>query len=47
VVDAEALGDDARELVGVRTPRSTSTSPVRRPLVRDSAIASSTDSGLA
>src|SRR4051812_30173527 len=32
---------------GVRTPRSTSTSPVRRPFVRDSAIARSTDSALA
>src|SRR4051794_5708661 len=32
---------------GVRTPRSTSTSPVRRPLARDSAIAASTDSRLA
>src|SRR3954454_11741441 len=29
---------------GVSTPRSTSTSPVRRPLVRDSAMANSTDS---
>src|SRR3954454_5239178 len=29
---------------GVRTPRSTRTSPVRRPLVRDSAIARATDS---
>src|SRR3954469_3836185 len=32
---------------GVRTPRSTRTSPVRRPVVRDSSIASSTDSRLA